>query len=831
MAIDPVCGMTVDEQKPAATAVYNGTTYYFCAPGCKRTFEANPDSILQKGPPGMGPAVAAPIQMMTLAPRPKADAPASLFRGSPASADHATITIPIEGMSCASCVAKIERGLGAVQGVKAASVNLATEKATVEYRPTVTSPVHIEEAIRGLGYTPLVPATPGGSLAPAEGTDINLDDRQRAAYRKLQVRFWVAAVLTIPVMILGMADHLGLPISPSLSAWLQLLLTTPIQFWAGRQFYKGAIAVARHGSADMNTLIALGTTAAYGYSVVATIAPGAFMANGTTAPVYFDSAAAIVTLILMGRLLEARAKRRASNAISRLLGLQPKQARVIRGERELDIPIDEVKVGDVVVVRPGEKVPVDGILQQGASSLDESMLTGESMPVDKGPGDAVIGGTVNQTGSFRFVATKVGAETALAGIVRLVQEAQGSKPAVAKFVDRVAAIFVPIVIGIAMLTFGLWFTLGPHPAFTLALLNSVAVLIVACPCALGLATPTSIMVGIGRGAEQGILIKSGEALEQAGRLTTVILDKTGTLTKGRPAVKEVVSKDPAWTKEKVLLYAASAEQVSEHPLGQAIVKEARAARVKLIPAKDFKAVPGQGIRARVEDYLLRVGNLRLMEIEGLTLGSWAMEAERLSQAAMTPMLVAVGQEIVGIIAVADGLKEGSRRAVNALKQMGLEVVMVTGDNRQSALAIAREVGLDKVLAEVLPDAKAREVKRLQSAGKRVAMVGDGINDAPALAQADIGIAIGAGTDIAIEAADIILIGDDLRGIVTAIGLSRATMRNIKQNLFWASIYNILLIPAAAFGWLNPVLAAAAMGLSSVSVVSNALRLRFFKNTT
>ncbi|TLY15730.1 MAG: heavy metal translocating P-type ATPase, partial [Nitrospirae bacterium] len=422
------------------------------------------------------------------------------------------------------------------------------------------------------------------------------------------------------------------------------------------------------------------------------------------------------------------------------------------------------------------------------------------------------------------VATKVGAETALAGIVRLVQEAQGSKPPVAKFVDRVAAVFVPIVIGIAMLTFGLWFALGPDPAFTLAplaLLNSVAVLIVACPCALGLATPTSIMVGIGRGAEQGILIKSGEALEQAGRLTTVILDKTGTLTKGQPAVKEVVSKDSAWTKERVLLYAASAEQVSEHPLGQAIVKEARAARLKLIPAKDFKAVPGQGIRARVEDYLLRVGNLRLMEIEGLTLGPWAMEAERLSQAAMTPMLVAVGQEIVGIIAVADGLKEGSRRAVNALKQMGLEVVMVTGDNRQSALAIAQEVGLDEVLAEVLPDAKAREVKRLQSAGKRVAMVGDGINDAPALAQADIGIAIGAGTDIAIEAADIILIGDDLRGIVTAIGLSRAT----------ASIYNLLLIPAAALGWLSPVWAAAAMGLSSVSVVSNALRLRFFKNTT
>jgi Cu+-exporting ATPase len=417
----------------------------------------------------------------------------------------------------------------------------------------------------------------------------------------------------------------------------------------------------------------------------------------------------------------------------------------------------------------------------------------------------------------------------LAGIVRLVEEAQGSKPPVAKFVDEVAAVFVPIVIAIAALTFGLWLVLGPAPAFTWALLNAVAVLIVACPCALGLATPTSIMVGIGRGAEQGILIRSGEALERARDLTTVVLDKTGTLTKGQPAVKEIVSKDPAWPKERILQYAASAEQGSEHPLGQAIVKAAQATTVKLESAREFDAVPGHGIRARVADHLLRIGNLRMMHVEGLSLGSWEAELERISKAAMTPMLVAVGPHIVGIIAVADSLKGGGRQVVSALKDMGLQVVMLTGDNRQSAMAIAREVGIDEVLAEVLPDAKAREVKRLQSEGKKVAMVGDGINDAPALAQADIGIAIGAGTDIAIEAADIVLIGDDLRGIVTAIGLSRATMRNIKQNLFWASIYNIVLIPAAALGWLNPILAAGAMGLSSVSVVSNALRLRFYKN--
>jgi Cu+-exporting ATPase len=531
----------------------------------------------------------------------------------------------------------------------------------------------------------------------------------------------------------------------------------------------------------------------------------------------------------LGRLLEARAKSRTSESITRLLGLQPRQARVIRDQMERDLPIEEVKVGDVIVVRPGEKIPVDGIIQEGSSSLDESMLTGESMPVDKGAGDTVIGGTVNLTGGFRFVAGKVGADTVLAGIVRLVEEAQGSKPPVAKFVDSVAAVFVPIVIAIAALTFGLWFVFGPEPAFTWALLNAVAVLIVACPCALGLATPTSIMVGIGRGAEQGILIRSGEALEQARDLTTVVLDKTGTLTKGQPAVKEIVSKDPAWPKERLLQYAASAEQGSEHPLGQAIVKAARATTVKLEPAKEFEAVPGHGIRARVGEHLLRVGNLRMMQVEGLPLGSWKAELERISKAAMTPMLVAVGPQIVGIIAVADSLKDGARPAVSALNDMGLEVIMLTGDNRHSAIAIAREVGIDEVLAEVLPDAKAREVKRLQSEGKRVAMVGDGINDAPALAQADIGIAIGAGTDIAIEAADIILIGDDLRGIVTAIGLSRATMRNIKQNLFWASIYNIVLIPAAAVGWLNPILAAGAMGLSSVSVVSNALRLRFYKN--
>ena len=832
MAIDPVCGMTVDEQKAPATAVHEGTTYYFCAPACKRTFEKDPVAVLTGGPKGMAP----PVQMVTMMPmRAKpAESKAPLTptlslqgRGTSNAAKAETLTIPIEGMSCASCVAKIETGLTAMRGVVRASVNLATEKATVEYLPGVTGTNAIQETIRGLGYTPVLP--------PARGTEVPsaptaMDERKQAAYRDLRTRFWVAALLTVPVMILGMGDHLGLPLPRSASFWAQLLLATPIQFWAGWQFYKGTIAVARHGSTDMNTLIALGTSAAYGYSVAATIAPGAFTAGGATPAVYFDTSAAIITLILLGRLLEARAKGRTSEAIKKLIGLQAKQARVIRDGLELDIPIEAVRVGDVVVVRPGEKVPVDGVILEGSSSLDESMLTGESLPVDKGPGDRVIGASLNNTGYFRFRATQVGADTALARIVRLVEEAQGSKPPIARLVDRVASVFVPIVIGIAGLTFAAWYAFGPAPtALTLALVNCVAVLIVACPCALGLATPTSIMVGIGRGAEQGILIRGGDALEHARELTTVVLDKTGTLTKGEPAVKEITMRREGWTADSLLRSAASAEQGSEHPIGEAIVRAARDRGLTLAAAAEFAAVPGHGVRAVVEGQTVRVGNLRLMEAGGLSVTGLETEVERLSGAGMTPMFVAVEGTVAGVIAVADTVKEFAREAVTALKTMGLTVVMLTGDNPRTAAAVAKEVGIERVLAEVLPEAKVTEVKRLQREGQRVAMVGDGINDAPALAQADVGIAIGAGTDVAMEAAGITLIGGDLRGVAAAIGLSRATMRNIKQNLFWAFIYNIVLIPAAALGWLNPILAAGAMGLSSVSVVSNALRLRYFRS--
>ncbi|TAJ28990.1 MAG: heavy metal translocating P-type ATPase, partial [Nitrospirae bacterium] len=570
MAIDPVCGMTVDEQKAPAKTVHKDVVYYFCAPGCKRTFEADPDSILQRGPRGM--AHSQPVQLVTLTPRrPKPEAApasghqpaASSDRQAAAKAATQTLTIPIEGMSCASCVAKIEQGLNDMPGVSSASVNLATEQATVEYLPKVTGPAAVQETIRNLGYQPVLAAGP----AATEIDTAAKDALKQAHDRALRLKFWVAAALTLPVMVLGMGEHLGIPLTRRASFWLQLLLATPIQFWAGWQFYRGALAMARHRTTDMNTLIAVGTSAAYFYSVAATLAPTFFAAGGLTPAVYFDTSAAIITLILFGRLMEARAKGRASEAIRKLAGLQPKQARVMRGDRELDVPVQAVQLGDLVIVRPGEKVPVDGIVRHGTSALDESMITGESLPVDKQPGDLVIGATLNRTGSLRIEATRVGRDTALARIIRIVEEAQAAKPPLAKLADRIASYFVPAVIGIAALTFALWLLFGPPPALTHALLNFVAVLIIACPCALGLATPTSIMVGIGKGAEYGVLLRGGDALERAHQLTTVVLDKTGTLTKGEPSVRTVLPLAEGWTVERIVTLAASAERGSEHPVG------------------------------------------------------------------------------------------------------------------------------------------------------------------------------------------------------------------------------------------------------------------------
>lgn len=721
------------------------------------------------------------------------------------------LTLPIAGMSCASCVAKVEKALKSVPGVLDASVNLAAERANVRVAPHVTAEI-LKEAVRQIGYD-----------VPEEKPDAHVRHHEEHE-AQLRRRLIVSAVLTSAIFFLMYPGMLGLrlPISDQWNYLVQLLLATPVQFWAGWQFYRGAWAAARNKATDMNTLIAVGTTAAYSYSALLPI----FSSHGHM-DLYFDTSAAIITLILLGRLLEARAKGRTSEAIKKLIGLQAKTARVIRNGQERDIPVEDVQVGDLVLVRPGEKIPVDGIVVEGASAVDEAMITGESLPVEKRPGDEVIGATLNETGSFTFRATKVGSETALAQIIRLVEEAQSAKPPIAKLVDVIASYFVPAVIGIAIATFLGWYFFGPQPALTKALLNFVAVLIIACPCALGLATPTSIMVGTGKGAEHGILIRGGDALETAHKLTTIVLDKTGTITKGRPEVTNIVT-TLGISEEQLVQLAASVERVSEHPLGEAIVKYAQEKRLAFAEAHEFSAIPGHGIRASLNGHQMLVGNLKLMHDEHIALDELLEHAKRFSTEGKTPVFIAQDGKALGVIAIADTVKEGAREAIAALKALGLEIVMITGDNKKTAEAIARQIGIEQVFAEVLSGEKAEIVKKLQAQGKVVAMVGDGINDAPALAQADVGIAIGTGTDVAMESSDITLVGGDLRGVVTAIALSRATVRNIWQNLFWAFLYNTVLIPIAALGLLNPILAAGAMGLSSVSVVSNALRLRRFR---
>jgi Cu+-exporting ATPase len=604
----------------------------------------------------------------------------------------------------------------------------------------------------------------------------------------------------------------------------------------GWQFYTGAIAAARHRTTNMNTLIAVGTSAAYIYSVIATFFPSVFEIKGYSAHVYFDTAATIIVLILLGRLFEARAKGRTSEAIKKLIGLQPKTARIVRDGGEQDVPIEEVEPGDIILVRPGERIPVDGTVKEGYSSIDESMISGESIPVEKKEGDEVVGATINKTGSFKFEATKIGRDTMLSQIINMVQEAQGSKPPIARLADKIASVFVPAVIGIASITFIVWLLLGPEPALTYALLNFVAVMIIACPCALGLATPTSIMVGTGKGAENGILIRGAEALEIAHKINAIVFDKTGTLTKGEPIVTDIVKNEKLKVEsEEILQLAASAEKGSEHPLGEAIIKKAREKGLELKGPTDFQAVPGHGIKVKIDDKIILLGNGKFMKDEDIDTGDLSQKAEQLSEEGKTPMFVAADGAALGIVAVADTLKDNSAAAIIALSRGGVETVMITGDNKRTAGAIAKQAGIDRVFAEVLPQEKAEEVRKIQSENKIVAMVGDGINDAPALAQADVGIAIGTGTDVAMEASDITLIGGDLKGVAASIALSKATIRNIKQNLFWAFAYNTILIPVAAgvlfpfFGiLLNPMFAAAAMGMSSVTVVTNALRLRKFQ---
>lgn len=717
------------------------------------------------------------------------------------------VELAIRGMTCAACAGRIEKGLSRLEGVLRADVNLATERGTVEFNPAVIGVAEIRKKVKDLGYEASLPETQEKAM-----------DSRKEEIRAQKRRFLVAAAFSLPLLwtMFHMWEPLAFLVPDFLmNGSIQWLLATPVQFYAGRTFYRGAYKSLKNGSANMDVLVAMGSSAAYLYSLYI------LWAGGTE--FYFETSAIIITLILLGKLLEAVAKGRTSEAIRKLMGLRAKTAVVIRDGREREIPVEDVEVGDLVRVRPGEKIPVDGVVVEGRSAVDESMLTGESIPVDKKAGDEVIGATINKEGTLLFRATKVGAETALAQIIRFVEEAQGAKAPIQRLADRISGVFVPAVVLIAVATFLLWFFVLDPGNVERAILNLTAVLVIACPCALGLATPTSIMVGTGKGAEGGILFKGGQHVENTHRIDTVVLDKTGTITRGEPAVTDVQSLGGV-TEAELLRIAASAEQPSEHPLAQAILRSAQEREIEPSPAEEFRAVPGKGIEAVVEGKRVLIGTRRWLEECGISF-SEAEAIQSLEGEGKTVMLVAVEGAPAGWIAVADVVKPTSAEAIREMKAMGLQVWMLTGDNERTARVIARQVGIDHVQAEVMPGDKAEVVKRLQGEGRRVAMVGDGINDAPALAVADLGMAIGTGTDVAIEAADVTLMRGDLKAIPAAIRLSRLTMRNIKQNLFWAFFYNAVGIPIAAAGYLAPWVAAAAMAFSSVSVVSNSLRLK------
>ena len=747
----------------------------------------------------------------------------------------AKLRMAVKGLHCASCVTQVESALTRTPGVVSAAMNVATSEVDIEYQPGQTTLADLNTAVKDSGYD-LVPAV----AASESGVDQHADE-QAQEYRGLMRKFWFAAIISIPVMFFSYPDFI-----PGLREWMPMgsdnrrivwgllgLLTLPVLVWSGSQFYTGMWAALKHRTANMHTLIASGITAAFVYSAVAVLFPQWFPTEAL-AEAFWDVSTVVVALVVLGMALEVKAKGKTSEAIKKLIGLQAKTARVVREGKELDIPVEEVIVGDKVVVRPGDKVPVDGVIVKGSSSLDESMITGESMPAEKGAGDEVIGATLNKTGSFTFEATRVGKDTALANIIRMVQDAQGSKAPIQRVVDQVAAYFVPAVMILGLLAFIAWYNVGPEPRIVFSIIVLVTTLIIACPCALGLATPTSLTVGIGKGAENGILIRSGDALQTAKRLNAIVLDKTGTITKGEPALTDVISLGQI-PENELLALTAALEKGSEHPLGEAIVRGAESKNLALPTAMDFAAIPGHGVYGRVDGHELLLGNAKLLHDRDIDSADLTADWERLAADGKTPMYIAIDGHAAGLIAVADTVKDDSVIAIKGLKAMGLEVVMITGDNERTAQAIARRVGIERVLADVLPQEKAHQIKRLQLEGKVVAMVGDGINDAPALAQADVGMAIGTGTDVAIEASDITLIKGSLTGVVTAMEISRATMRNVYQNLFGAFIYNVLGVPVAMGVLypftgllLSPLIAAAAMAFSSVTVVTNANRLRYFK---